>query len=406
MRRILCLAALWAAPGLFPAPLPAQTAVLLADLQSDNPATASLSPTRLTPVGGKLFFLDVSRDLWVTDGTALGTQALAPLCVPTCLGFPDHPFLVTDGRVLYFPSGELRQQLWRSDGTRPGTFRLGPPGLEIDTFVPPVVAGGRLFFAGCLGGDCGLWTSDGSRAGTDRVLPAPTHDPVALVAAGRQAFAILGLNLWRSDGTAAGTVDLGAQPLQQGLVVAGDRVFFRAEDVGGTEVWTSDGTPAGTRALTDFAPDDPFIGRLWLRAIGSRVYFAPDDGLHGQELWVSDGSPAGTRRLTDLAAAEAFRFVQPAALAEVGGRVVFPVREESAEPNLWAVPAGATAARPVRLAGRAPARPSPRPTRPPRAAGWCSGARIPRTAASPGAPTARRRGPSGWVISAPAPAPV
>ena len=69
-----------------------------------------------------------------------------------------------------------------------------------------------------------------------------------------------GTELWRSDGTAAGTlrlVDLVPGPasgnysgtLGGGLVGAGGRVFFVVQRSGGWELWTSDGTRAGTAAI-------------------------------------------------------------------------------------------------------------------------------------------------------------
>jgi ELWxxDGT repeat protein len=35
-------------------------------------------------------------------------------------------------------------------------------------------------------------------------------------------------------------------------------------------------------------------------ALGDRLVFAADDGIHGGELWISDGTPAGTMMLKDI----------------------------------------------------------------------------------------------------------
>jgi ELWxxDGT repeat protein len=67
-----------------------------------------------------------------------------------------------------------------------------------------------------------------------------------------------GRQLWKSDGTAAGTVMLtdvpgGADP--GGLAVADGELFFSAQDPAhGRELWKSDGTEAGTGLVADIVP--------------------------------------------------------------------------------------------------------------------------------------------------------
>jgi ELWxxDGT repeat protein len=147
------------------------------------------------------------------------------------------------------------------------------------------------------------------------------------------------VELWKTDGTAAGTApvfDTGhvpstclhgklyypgrentlrrtqAVPASETIVFQwdddgfygdmfkfGDLLFIRANDgVHGWEPWISDGTTAGTKLLKDIDPGDP----LGLGAIGDRFYFSATDGRdrHGRELWVTDGTKRGTKLVKDI----------------------------------------------------------------------------------------------------------
>jgi len=111
--------------------------------------------------------------------------------------------------------------------------------------------------------------------------------------------------LWRSDGTAAGTWQLadlcalegcGGYPLS--FAVTDRLVFFTTyEDLGNRRtLWVTDGTPAGTASLGGVAVEGT---PLWVPAQGA-LYFSGSDGEHGFELWRSDGTPAGTYMVSDL----------------------------------------------------------------------------------------------------------
>src|SRR5262245_32557043 len=146
-------------------------------------------------------------------------------------------------------------------------------------------------------------------------VPVPTSSiPGSLVQIGATTFFAAstpqtGRELWKSDGTEAGTVlvrDIG--PGSQGsgangLVELNGTLFFRANDgVTGFELWKSDGTQAGTLRVKDILPGSgsALPGSLPLLNVNGTLFFAADDGVRGIELWRSDGTEAGTLPVKEI----------------------------------------------------------------------------------------------------------
>jgi ELWxxDGT repeat protein len=156
----------------------------------------------------------------------------------------------------------------------------------------------------------------------------------------------VGCELWRSDGTAAGTQPVkrfaptpgpyGGTfcPLQ--LARSGGKLFLSAaEQPGDVELWVSDGTPAGTQLLKDIRPGEQGSSPLQLTDGYGTLLFAADDGVHGRELWASDGTAAGTRLLADLA--PGMQSGSPEALLVAADRLYFSAYDLQAGTELWTV---------------------------------------------------------------------
>jgi ELWxxDGT repeat protein len=125
-----------------------------------------------------------------------------------------------------------------------------------------------------------------------------------------------GFELWRTDGTEAGTdlvLDLNPGPLNgfpDSLTALNGSLYFNgfdSPDFVGSKVWKSDGTAAGTTLLADTYPGlegggtfgPPLPGNF--TALGaSTVLFSALDPQGGLEPWKTDGTAAGTSRILDL----------------------------------------------------------------------------------------------------------
>jgi ELWxxDGT repeat protein len=77
-------------------------------------------------------------------------------------------------------------------------------------------------------------------------------------------------------------------------------LFFSAmDDSAGRELWKSDGTEAGTMLLKDIRTSgDSDIENL--TDVNGTLFFTATDGIHGDELWKSDGTEAGTVLVKDM----------------------------------------------------------------------------------------------------------
>lgn len=87
-----------------------------------------------------------------------------------------------------------------------------------------------------------------------------------------------------------------------GIAPAPDIMFLAAnDDVSGYELWKTDGTTAGTvmvKNITTIAGvgSSPF----GFTVFNSALYFQANDGATGSELWKTDGTGDGTARMKDL----------------------------------------------------------------------------------------------------------
>jgi ELWxxDGT repeat protein len=87
------------------------------------------------------------------------------------------------------------------------------------------------------------------------------------------------------------------------------------------ELWKSDGTEAGTVRVKDINSGTTGSYPGFLTNVGGTLYFAASDGSSGKELFKSDGSEAGTVRVKDIFAGGGSS--NPRFLTNVGGTLYF-----------------------------------------------------------------------------------
>ena len=239
--------------------------------------------------------------LWRSDGTAAGTFVLHPDVTAS---------VAAAGETLLFQS---RGTLWRSDGTAPGASPLERLSHRaVDAYAYSDVnalfaAHGRVYANAWRWNGTSyereVWRSDGTADGT---LPLVRGMSVmGAFALKEKTILRLGNSLWRTDGTEAGTVHLlnlrypprvantlelralNGQFLFDGWDTFPDPAWFHT-------VWRTDGTPEGTFSLLQPEPGMP-PGVTRVEAAGARAFF-----FRGRGLWISDGTREGTRGLKEI----------------------------------------------------------------------------------------------------------
>lgn len=293
-------------------------------------------------LGDQAYFIAPGPDdrsaLWRTDGTPNGTGLFFTAPGDSEL---EDAFAVADGALYFTATDGAAGQLYVSDGTAVGTRPLGSLGVAFCDSETPVRAGDRLYFARhdptAERGE--LWFYDLTRRQTgkvtgttvprdnDQLLPPSTfvHSLAAVgdkLVAGftdSRAYRIGSSGFWRTSffavdaGHTAATRLANVNGNSVGIVHGGAYYFEDSSRPDGTAyrplaLWRTDGTATGTRKL----PDEFDVLDLEASvSFGSGLYFAADESLaefeyDPNQLWRlhDSGLPAVSVVAVDTAVAE------------------------------------------------------------------------------------------------------
>ena len=239
--------------------------------------------------------LDTGDEPHVSDGTAFGTRIVSDIVIGE--GDSGAAFYTGLGDAVLFTVGVASHRgLWVSDGTDTGT-RLIAANIFASLDASAELNGVLYFPAGASpssdGNGTELWRTDGTEAGTFEVIDI---DPTRSTSSPNSSFPS---NITNLDGTL---------------------IFSASDDVFGDELWASDGTRAGTRMIADINPDRSNSNASDFGVVGGVAVFSAHDG-DDRKLFATDGTSAWQIATPDV---DSFPNFQP---IENGARLIFEARD-------------------------------------------------------------------------------
>ena len=256
-------------------------------------------------------------------------------------------------------------ELWASDGTTNGTRLVkninptttastipGFPAVPNSSFPTDLVtSGGSVFFSATDGTDgYQLWKTDGTASGTvmvtDLNVAGGGMAPSDLTNVNGTLFfvgndGVHGAQVWESDGTTAGTTLVSNIHPTTGAADPGNltnvngAVFFTANTTTtGVQLWITNGQLTNTQLVYNVAvASGTGLSPTDLTDINGILYFAGTNGGNGNELWRSDGTAAGTYMVDDIN--PGLPSSNPANLTNVNGTLFFTANDGTDGVQLW-----------------------------------------------------------------------
>jgi hypothetical protein len=190
------------------------------------------------------------------------------------------------------------------------------------TISPPLDIKGVLFYGTAAPGGGKLWETNGTAPKLLKTIKGKTAAPTELTNVGGRLYFEADGELWKSNGTAAGTVAVDTHVDPTAMANANGTLFFETP----TALWKTRGTQATTRKLKTMK----LGAKSEVVAVNGSVYFTdPKSGFayDAPDLWTSNGTSAGTKTVLqtgiDAGYAKYLRLYDPTDLTNLNGQLFF-----------------------------------------------------------------------------------
>ena len=332
-----------------------------------NRVSVSSNPASTVLFGGQWYFGADDGvhgfELWKSDGTEAGTFQVKDIRPGSASSTPQALFATAGFLLFSADDGVHGRELWKSDGTEAGTVLVkdllpsyGSSGPYISAPHSFVALDGAVHFLAkgdyvYHGQDLQVWRTDGTEAGTVLVHSLLSGEfATGLVVAGSTAYVgayFAGnasinkdrITLWAIRSPSGPNGEVATAPDTLRTAACGGDLYFVARDgspwvPGQLGLWRTDGTGAATLVSTLPTPErEPDLQESPIVCSGARLYFVVSDPVSGHELWTSDGTEAGTRLLADVLPGPGSS--SPSDLLVLEEALLFAAADDSHGRELW-----------------------------------------------------------------------
>lgn len=271
-------------------------------------------------------------ELWKSDGTATGTQMVKDINtqpgadiinISGTFAYNTVCCLATVNNKVFFTAddGISGPELWVTDGTATGTNLVKdiytgsiPGGIPPSYFLP--YNNQLVFIAGNSTGNYSIYVTDGTATGTVELLyNTYFFQTDHIVYNNKLYFLEVGGGLYSTDGTPGGTQivknvgmpwsNFPNAPCGGFMTNYNNKIYFTGTTVtnGDAELYVSDGTNAGTQLIKDLIPYGKGVipnfssSPAFTLNFGGKLYMRALDTNNKNDIWVSDGTGGGTKRV-------------------------------------------------------------------------------------------------------------
>jgi ELWxxDGT repeat protein len=285
---------------------------------------------------------DLGRELWVSDGTPLGTKLLKDINPGSADSYPNSFF--TYNNNLYFSANAgSGQVLFTTDGTEEGTIATGNGSIS-----RPVELGGLIYH---INSDNTLHEFNGTTSG-----PVPGSGVEYIL--NNEIIAFDGkIFCYMNNSSQPGSISTelyaydpitDSFPLIKNineccesdlsfLTILGSKLYFSA--FSGIELWESDGIEIGTKAVIPELSGISGFSSLYA-AIG-KLFFSGYDDTPTLQLWVYDPSDDSKTNLSNFTGS--YNTHDPSDYVELGGWLYYSGKESNINNKyLWRTDGNAT----------------------------------------------------------------
>lgn len=275
---------------------------------------------KLNSINGYTFFtannIINGNELWRTDGTSSNTILFYDFTSGINNGGnTEFGFMTLFKNQLYIQTNI--GNIWRTDGTQLSLFANFPQTGALNTY-PSAIIGDYLYFVNGdninnINSGLELFKTDGNTYSLVKDINPNYYGnsfPENFCSINNTLYftaddGINGRELWKSDGTNAGTtmvkdITLGSSSTTFNEVAScNGLVFFMTDNY--SKLWRSDGTESGTFQILNVGFNNMKMNPKSITCLKNKIYFKGYASNYDGELWESDGTVAGTRLTKDIA---------------------------------------------------------------------------------------------------------